>query len=439
VCAYMNLMNITADDDYLIPCTCHLDLPEGDPGFQPYADPVWPGDFPGQDMTLTLNIRTDQFASEISWLIREQTDPECHDGDECWNFVTGGTFGWQASNQIVSNNFDIKQDTVYEIILMDLYGDGFYSEAFGQGFFTVTEGSQPGNLNACKDLDQFEACGIIDSEFAEYRTELKRYIVWDSQVGHAYNLTNFDPTTDSFVPSFGYYGYYGYYYYGYGDYESCDTPNCFNPSPTSSPGFPGQFPDEESDSIFINVRTDYFPGETAVTLSMLNDANQFEDIDSFDYNDLGDTYASLISFHVALPTRERIYRIRFEDSVGDGNCCVYGYGWFTVTGPGDTTVLRVDGDDFDASTDRFLWVNSEGIPTQADVLPGGKYGTIPACPYETVWPPQDTGMNVGRALPNFDQKPLRKLPPQDDVPIIVEGLSGFDPITRKIRKTRKDF
>ncbi len=96
--------------------------------------------------------------------------------------------------------------------------------------------------------------------------------------------------------------------------------------------WPGNFPNQPTDYLTVNVRTDDFPQETTIAMYVLNDDGGFDYVGGINLND---TYTgedqeeayyypgTLYGFDVPV-LREKIYKLEFSDFFGDGICCVYG-------------------------------------------------------------------------------------------------------------------
>ncbi|CAB9524494.1 LRR receptor-like serine threonine-protein kinase [Seminavis robusta] len=164
----------------------------------------------------------------------------------------------------------------------------------------------------------------------------------------------------------------------------CSTDLSLNPLLAKNE-WPGQFPSalNSSNVVTINIFTDGWPSETSWTWSLLDQSGEWQTLDS-------QNPPNASSLHS--PTKEvksdSLYRLRLFDSYGDGICCSWGFGWFSVTnstpseGHADGTVVwTAVGDALDGgsgalsfieegtSLDVFLWVDLDGNVQHVEYLP----------------------------------------------------------------------
>jgi hypothetical protein len=158
-----------------------------------------------------------------------------------------------------------------------------------------------------------------------------------------------------------------------------DDPISFDPS-VDDINWPGAFPKPvgSSNLITINIQTDLFPDQTQWSWSMRTGPGTFEVI----HSGIPLPNEGLMSYEEVVKS-ETIYKLTINDTLGDGNCCLSGLGWFTITNaiastdfPEGTVVWRMTGDEFDATVDVFIWITADGNAQLADHKPGEGYAVI---------------------------------------------------------------
>ena len=102
-------------------------------------------------------------------------------------------------------------------------------------------------------------------------------------------------------------------------------------APENEPEWPGTLPIADAFSLVVNVDTDDYPEEnTWELLHQDPDTEVWTLIDQWDGAEAG--FRVLESFEINNLARGW-YRFVIRDSEGDGNCCDYGTGYVTLTGP----------------------------------------------------------------------------------------------------------
>ncbi|CAB9513468.1 expressed unknown protein [Seminavis robusta] len=88
------------------------------------SPPDWPGRFPTRGADVMINIQTDDFPDELSWV---------------WQKGTNVTGGWdtlesggplEIKNYLYSSLFPVNTDTAYRLVVSDSFGDGVYIPAW---------------------------------------------------------------------------------------------------------------------------------------------------------------------------------------------------------------------------------------------------------------------------------------------------------------------
>ena len=152
----------------------------------------------------------------------------------------------------------------------------------------------------------------------------------------------------------------------------------FDPS-LDSPEWPGAFPEASaSNTIMFNLRSDDFPDETTWTWSKRTETGEFERVNEGQPN-RGNTL-----FKTALALEpDSVYRLRIDDLLNDGTCCLYGGGWFTLTNSTasedhaeGTVVWKMTGNGFDGTENVFIWADPEGRSHSVEYVPGEGYGLV---------------------------------------------------------------
>ncbi|CAB9504561.1 Plasminogen (Fragment) [Seminavis robusta] len=144
--------------------------------------------------------------------------------------------------------------------------------------------------------------------------------------------------------------------------------------------WPGAFPllTNSTNVVTINVRTDRFPGETEIQWSQRTGPDTFQLLDR--ENPIrGSTVISYEKF----VENETIYRLRILDALGDGTCCLFGLGWFTITNATasddfelGTVLWEMMGGEFFDLEEVFIWVDADGNSHLVEYLPGQGYALI---------------------------------------------------------------
>lgn len=163
--------------------------------------------------------------------------------------------------------------------------------------------------------------------------------------------------------------------------EKDDTLNiAFNP--TTDPLFPGSFADTNSNnSVAINIRYDNFPEETSWSWTKIPDGPTDETSGT-----LGQTYDDEMEQAVSplppgsphqLQTFQQavepgLYHFHVNDAAADGTCCVWGWGFMTIT-DASSVLWQSTGDQFTSTLDAYLWVNGNGEAKAVDHIKGVGY------------------------------------------------------------------
>lgn len=117
--------------------------------------------------------------------------------------------------------------------------------------------------------------------------------------------------------------------------------------------WPGRFPtpvNNRTNSITINVRTDKYPDETSFTWRVLND-----ELGSWEVVDIQNaTNSSSLHSYTYQLSANSLYHLEVWDSAGDGTCCDWGKGWFTITNSTGLVIWEASGDAWDDISSNFL-------------------------------------------------------------------------------------
>lgn len=352
VCLYIEQNEWGPTDDYIIPCPCVL------PGiYEPSKkDRLWPGKYPGgnpnsANPVLTINTRTDGYPTEIFWLLRK-----LNANGVDWDFISGGTFSYSAADKVVSNDFQVEPNSMYEIIYTDTWGDGFYTDLYGFGWFSITQGANPGDPGCTDYWPDRPECGVVLTLIAEYEGQMKVYINVDAN-GFATYQPNYVGNEDDFTSQ-------------QNQGNSCWDVGCFDSS--TDPQWPGVI--APAGHVTLNIKTDDYPEETSAKLWKLHaDEFDFEIVAEIPEGSLWEYYNTLLSYNYSVET-ETIYKLQLNDPFGDGVCCGYGYGWITLTAP-DGEVLWDIGQNF-LEEEFIFYIGSTGDVSPADYVEGKGYGAF---------------------------------------------------------------
>lgn len=167
----------------------------------------------------------------------------------------------------------------------------------------------------------------------------------------------------------------------------CTTDLSLNPLLAKNE-WPGQFPSTTNSSkmVTINIHTDEWQSETSWTWSLLEvSSGSWQVLDSVNTPNA----SSLHSYDKEVES-DTIYWLRLLDSYGDGTCCSFGFGWFSVNSPAlstentnlnGTVVWTAVGDALNGasgvlqwieegtSLDVFLWVDTDGNVHHMEYVP----------------------------------------------------------------------
>ena len=165
----------------------------------------------------------------------------------------------------------------------------------------------------------------------------------------------------------------------------------FDP-PRDDPQWPGSFYSGERLAgssplgLTINIRYDSYPLETLWVWEKLvyNDPQLADDasktpkatpgwkrIDSKPDDD-GQQGDEIVVYDQEIVDYPGLYRFNVSDTIGDGTCCSWGNGYFTITNA-TSVVWQATGDKFTKNMDAYIWVNDRGEAQAAKYLPGFGY------------------------------------------------------------------
>ena len=153
----------------------------------------------------------------------------------------------------------------------------------------------------------------------------------------------------------------------------------FNPA-ESDGEWPGVFPTpiNSLNVITINIRTDRFPEETSWQWSRHTGPEFWVPEDSGFFAKTN----SLHSYEKDVQSGE-LYRLSIEDMLGDGICCLFGRGWFTITNatessefPNGSVIWSKSGDEFEDYLEVVIWVNDDGMAHEVVDVPGQGYALV---------------------------------------------------------------
>lgn len=143
---------------------------------------------------------------------------------------------------------------------------------------------------------------------------------------------------------------------------NCD-PRPFVPSRDDS-DWHGQFPTPVNsfNVITINIRTDQYPDEVEMKWSHSDDFDGWKLLKSWIPEDAHSIFSETIDIE-----SDGLYKLQISDGYGDGICCTYGMGWFSITNStpssdhlNGTVVWDVAGYQFEESLEVFIWIDQDG-------------------------------------------------------------------------------
>ena len=151
-----------------------------------------------------------------------------------------------------------------------------------------------------------------------------------------------------------------------------NTTIIFNPE-VDDPQWPGAFYYSQQGpvGVTLNIRYDSYPEETMWAWKKMNgDDNQtWIKIDSKPDVGLANV---MMSYDQEIDDYPGLYKFEVSDTSGDGNCCEWGAGYFTITNS-TGVVWQSAGDTFDYTLDAYIWVNAKGETQAAKRIPGLGY------------------------------------------------------------------
>lgn len=135
--------------------------------------------------------------------------------------------------------------------------------------------------------------------------------------------------------------------------------------------WPGLFPTNSTNAININFRTDPFPTQLSVEWNWQGESGEWELVELFEPDKPNEMYDYTVEVKP-----DSLYQLSLFDSNGDGACCDYGYGWFSITTSApspdheDGTVIWSKTGEFGYTHVVLLQVDSDGnvefIPDEKD-------------------------------------------------------------------------
>lgn len=281
-------LNFTDDDDWVEPTDdAWWNSTDDIFSFEKENDPEFPGPFPSSGDQLMLNIKTDLHPEEITWSWDRLNDDGSWDDEN-----VGGPYNEEEEKEtLISTSLPTSTEKVYRLRVFDSGADGTCC-SYGKGWFSLTDNANQGTVVWAQLWDQ--GAGTEDS--------LKELVV--------YFAVDADDKVQEVVPAPG------------GGYATA-TEIVF----MGDEDFPGAFPTAGGNTVVFNLKTDNFPGETTWRWYRLNDDGSWDD------DRAGGPYdENLQLISVELPASPNTtYRLTVSDSRGDGSCCGFGAGWFTLT------------------------------------------------------------------------------------------------------------
>jgi len=168
------------------------------------------------------------------------------------------------------------------------------------------------------------------------------------------------------------------------------TPAPTTPSPTPSTG-------PITKEVKVSVTTDNYPGETSWSITSVDDPNN-ELMAGSNYADPGATYDE-----TAHLTSGKTYKFTINDTYGDGICCSYGNGGYSVTVEGSVVA---EGGDFSNTEVKEFVIQQVSSPTN----PPNPSPTNPPSPPPTN-PPTPSPTNPPSPSPTNPPNPSPTNPP----------------------------
>lgn len=237
--------------------------------------------------SLTVTLVLDEYPQEVAWIMS-------HKG-------SGETMHFQPYKSLttpratVSKTFDnLQEGETFTFRVSDMEGDGICC-IFGNGEISI-------------------------------RDDVQGVDVWSSRgnYGNYYEVDLEIQTATSFAQVVG----------RSGQYKPSSWTEMENMiAPSNEPGWPGALPTANTFSLVVNVDTDDYPEENTWEL-LHRDPDATEVWTVVDQWDGADDAGFRVLDSTEITNLKRgWYHFVFKDSEGDGNCCDYGSGWVSLTGP----------------------------------------------------------------------------------------------------------
>ena len=276
---------VSAVADWLEDAKCrYSNYPLCDGSRAPTPAPAGPSAGAGSG-SITVTIVLDDYPVETAWTLSSQT------GGETLHFQPYESP--LVPRETISKTFDnLAESETYMFKISDKEGDGICC-TFGDGEITITDNVQ--------GVDVWSTQGNYGKY---YEVDLK--ILPNS--GHAQVIGR----SGQYKPS------------SWLALEQMTAPD-------SASGWPGALPSADSFSVVVNVETDDYPEENTWELHHENaDTGEWTLVG--DWNGAGSGFRNLESIEFSNLARGW-YRFVVRDSEQDGNCCDYGNGYVSLTGP----------------------------------------------------------------------------------------------------------
>jgi len=234
--------------------------------------------------SLTVSIVLDDYPEELSWIMQSKN------GNETLHFQPFQSY--TTARATISRTFDnLQAGETYMFKVADLEGDGSCC-AFGNGQIIIQDNVQ--------EIAVFSAQGNF-GRYYEVDLEIQASTGHAEVIGRSGNYT---PSTWS-------------------QYEEMIAPD--------NADWPGAFPLADAFSVVVNVQTDDYPDENSWELKQYDSGTgQWLMVDQWD--GAASTTRTLDSVEIA-NLRPGSYHFLIRDSGSDGNCCNYGSGFVSLTGP----------------------------------------------------------------------------------------------------------
>lgn len=282
--------------------------PTASPTISPPINPAPTPPYTGNMGSLTITFIYDEYPEEVSWTL-------AHEGSDNPLFFQPYGLNIQPHSTAVKTFNNLKPGEEYTFRVSDSEGDGICCSE-GQGKFKIKDNVQDRNLYTIK--------GKFKSFF-----EITFFVQPNGHAKPTHRSQHYRPGT-------------------WEDLETLIAPN--------DNGWPGAMPSRSMCSVMINIDIDDNPEELSWTLYRGAGMDQsWTVISTWDGKNAAPRTLDSTEFSAL---QRGWYRLIVQDAAGNGNCCDFGRGFVSVTGPLESQ----------NGTMGLVWGNNGQFESQEEIL-----------------------------------------------------------------------